>query len=732
MTQTKTSKRALLTSALSLLLCCTMLIGTTWAWFTDSVTSAGNKIQSGTLKVDLLVKGGNTGVGLDDDYESVKTGTLANQPIFDYELWEPGYTLVTYAKVVNEGSLALKYTLKFVSESDIAAEKLAEVIDVYYVADEVAIADRTALADVQTVGTLKEVFEQGADVVMNDNLLPNGEDKATIVLKMKEEAGNEYQNQTIPAFDIQLLATQWTYENDSFDNKYDENAEYPTVPLSFKIGAHEYAGSPEFINSIKSKLNSETNTVPHTADNKLVAEINTADDMVALSQMMQDGTVPGWADPEIAHRIININDDIDMSGKDFTPFNGMCFDIEGNNHTISNLNNSLYGYLCGGKIKDLTIKDSNVTGDCVGLFAYATEDSTLENVKVEGKNTVTFDNSKATQGGSHKGVGVLAGLTFGTKYTATIADGANVEVNYNDIEFNWNNNYYPVTVDTYYGGVAKGKPQSADSSVNDNGTVTTNGSYTVYVKKTTMSVGGADMTVTQAFADSITKNSGGLVKTATLSSADDFKALSAMMKNGMVASFEGNSATINLAADIDLAGVEVEPLSLSQSVFDGQNHTIRNLNAVQGSVIGMPGGKSGLFSYAGGMNIKNLTLENVTVSGCQAGAFAGQAEDCRLENCTLAGNVKITWSECTCREEDCNAVGAVIGWTTAGTTLNNVKIADNTSITLVKDGMAEKNCDDANNLQGTKYFVGAGVNPDTKSESVIVGTNVTVNGIATP
>ena len=55
MTQTKTSKRALLTSALSLLLCCTMLIGTTWAWFTDSVTSAGNKIQSGTLQVDLII-----------------------------------------------------------------------------------------------------------------------------------------------------------------------------------------------------------------------------------------------------------------------------------------------------------------------------------------------------------------------------------------------------------------------------------------------------------------------------------------------------------------------------------------------------------------------------------------------------------------------------------------------------------------------------------------------------
>ena len=113
MKQNKTSKRAVLTSALSLLLCCTMLIGTTWAWFTDSVTSAGNKIQSGTLQVDLLVKGGNT------DYTKYTSVKESNAPIFDYDLWEPGYTLVTNAKVVNNGTLALKYTLKFVSEDDI-------------------------------------------------------------------------------------------------------------------------------------------------------------------------------------------------------------------------------------------------------------------------------------------------------------------------------------------------------------------------------------------------------------------------------------------------------------------------------------------------------------------------------------------------------------------------------------------------------------------------------------
>ena len=77
MTNKKTTKRALLSSVLSLVICFTMLIGTTFAWFTDSVTSTGNIIQAGTLKIDLLVK---------DDagkYQSIKDSKAA---IFNYDL----------------------------------------------------------------------------------------------------------------------------------------------------------------------------------------------------------------------------------------------------------------------------------------------------------------------------------------------------------------------------------------------------------------------------------------------------------------------------------------------------------------------------------------------------------------------------------------------------------------------------------------------------------------------
>ena len=49
MTSSKNTKRALLASVLSVALCCAMLIGSTFAWFTDSVTNTGNRIQAGNL-----------------------------------------------------------------------------------------------------------------------------------------------------------------------------------------------------------------------------------------------------------------------------------------------------------------------------------------------------------------------------------------------------------------------------------------------------------------------------------------------------------------------------------------------------------------------------------------------------------------------------------------------------------------------------------------------------------
>ena len=96
----KSTKRALLMSALSLLLCCSMLIGTTFAWFTDEVKSANNIIKSGNLDIELEYWNGTKWVDV-KGASDILTNTL----------WEPGVTEVAYLRVANAGTLALKYQL---------------------------------------------------------------------------------------------------------------------------------------------------------------------------------------------------------------------------------------------------------------------------------------------------------------------------------------------------------------------------------------------------------------------------------------------------------------------------------------------------------------------------------------------------------------------------------------------------------------------------------------------
>ena len=79
MTKTKSTKRALLLSALSLLMCVSMLIGSTFAWFTDSVTSSGNIIKSGTLDVTMEWKDATT-TGAQQTYKDASAGVNTGAP----------------------------------------------------------------------------------------------------------------------------------------------------------------------------------------------------------------------------------------------------------------------------------------------------------------------------------------------------------------------------------------------------------------------------------------------------------------------------------------------------------------------------------------------------------------------------------------------------------------------------------------------------------------------------
>ena len=223
MTKKSSTKRSLIASILVLCMLFTSLVGTTFAWFTDSVSSYGNKIVSGSLKVDLELLDKKTNV-----WKSVKE---SHDPIFNYENWEPGFVDAKVLKVENEGTLSLKWKAKFISTSKLS--KLADVIDVYVyawgvLADDTNVgypADRT-LEGYTLVGTLAE-FVNSIETTTYGTLLKEESAYLGIALKMQESAGNEYQNLDLGGtFDIQIVATQLANEEDSFGPDYDAGAEY--------------------------------------------------------------------------------------------------------------------------------------------------------------------------------------------------------------------------------------------------------------------------------------------------------------------------------------------------------------------------------------------------------------------------------------------------------------------------------------------------------------------------
>ena len=201
MTSSKSTKRALISSTLAILMCVAMLIGTTFAWFTDTASTAVNKIQSGKLDVALEMSTDGT------NWETAEGKTLTfktqDNRAADRILWEPGCTYeLPQLRVVNKGNLALKYKIQITGIQGNA--KLNEVID----------------------WTIND-----AAINLTEKHLLAGQTGAAFTIKghMQESAGNDYRNLTIDGIGITVVATQDTVENDSNGNTYDENAEYPTI-----------------------------------------------------------------------------------------------------------------------------------------------------------------------------------------------------------------------------------------------------------------------------------------------------------------------------------------------------------------------------------------------------------------------------------------------------------------------------------------------------------------------
>jgi len=226
MTNAKTTKRALLSSALALFLCFAMLIGTTFAWFTDKVESKNNIITAGNLDIELYYM---------NDETTGWTEVTGNSNVFkENTLWEPGHVEVVKLKVVNAGTLDLKYQLNV----NIAEEtesinvsgtpfKLSDFIKYSIIDGEKNFNTREeAVAAAEAAGATKLNEAYNSTTIA----LEDGKEKiVTMVVYMPESVGNDAnakKGAAVPTIKlgINLYATQQAAEQDSFGSDYDEDA----------------------------------------------------------------------------------------------------------------------------------------------------------------------------------------------------------------------------------------------------------------------------------------------------------------------------------------------------------------------------------------------------------------------------------------------------------------------------------------------------------------------------
>ena len=234
----RNKKRALFASAVAMLLCVTMLVGTTYAWFTDTEATGKNIIKSGNLDVELSFYRPVDGETVTDLENVAWSDVDGSTEVFDEDaLWEPGYTQIVYFKVENVGSLALKYNMS----ENIYTEKsgINQANEIFFLSDYLYTAvlmDKDA-DDITAIATRADAVNLAVNPIGTseaDGTLAAGAVKyGAMIVTMPTTVGNEanhligLNNQPEIGLGLTLVATQEMAEDDSFGTDYDNGATYP-------------------------------------------------------------------------------------------------------------------------------------------------------------------------------------------------------------------------------------------------------------------------------------------------------------------------------------------------------------------------------------------------------------------------------------------------------------------------------------------------------------------------
>ncbi|HBF15576.1 MAG TPA: hypothetical protein DDW30_07870 [Clostridiales bacterium] len=428
--KTRSTKKALIASLLSMLLCASMLIGSTFAWFTDTATTAVNRIQAGSLDVELWQ--GETDAKLNSEALKWVVQDGRDQ---DKILWEPGcsYDLESF-RIKNNGNLALKY--KVVINGLVGNAKLLEAIDFTVKVEGDALIAKDGTSTVATVADLNN-FEGtlSAGAVTG---------KITITGIMKKDAGNEYQGLSIDGISITVVAAQDTVENDSNGNTYDRSATYPVTIRELldtygNDGIHMPAGveittakDPEGTNGSLTTVTLKdyeafvyfTQVFDHEKAYEARKALLSNEANKAYSFELHGADYNIWYTGYIHKLTVKMDCDIDLGNARVNPFlfadiGNTAFTFDGNGHTIKNAklasstgNVGFFGH--GVSVKNVTLDNIHVTAtgnpenQCAGIVS---SDATAN---ISG---VTVKNSSVTGG---KYTGAIVGYNYGSITNCTV------------------------------------------------------------------------------------------------------------------------------------------------------------------------------------------------------------------------------------------------------------------------------------------------------------------------
>ena len=642
MTNTKSTKRALLASVMAMLLCFTMLLGTTFAWFTDSASTAVNKIQAGTLEIQLL-----DASGLSVEGRALEWKTADNRAQGDI-LWEPGCTYeLEPVTVKNTGNLALKY--KVVISGINGSAKLNEVI---------------------------EWTINGADVDTEYSLGVNGSETITIKGHMKEEAGNEYQGLSIDGIGITVVATQYTYEYDSNNNTYDTSATYLNQDANGNYlisNANELVFFAKAINTKIAPYSDAGNTFKLTADIDLGgrrwAPIGR---MINTNGVGENSTFQGNFDGD-NHTISNFNvDTVDgVAGVDDNKGAGLFGAVSG---TISNL-----------KVTNATIVTAHWAGAIAGEIQGTVKNCSVENIIITclpewtgtkwdngdkagsivgylGSGNVTKCTAKNVSITGYRDLGGIVGCSDGTVTNNTVGENVNIAYDSDDTH-----NYKHYTsaaqhnIGDYIGRGADGK------DVGNTGTAN-------YVRGETAGTAEELRGILERYAS----NSG---ESITVELTKDFD-----MENSWTTYNIGNYNGVN-SLTINGNGHKITNLNkpLLMGAFSGDGVITINDLTISNAKISQNGANLGLGAFimhsdaSGGVAFNNCKLENSIIVCTGADLENGSAYAGGLIGYSSSGNTTFTGCSVTgCEISGQKSAGALIGHAQTNLTVDGCTVTGNT------------------------------------------------------